>query len=146
MSTLYTEIGELVTNDAGAGDGSALGVIADAALLVDGGTIAWVGPKAAAPEADRQVDYAGASVLPGFVDSHAHLVFAGDRAAEFAARMSGMPYDGGGIATTVAATRGASDDALSANLGRLASELHRGGVTTFETKSGYGLTIADERR
>jgi len=146
MSTLYTGIGELVTNDPGAGDGSALGVIADAALLVDGGTIGWVGPKAEAPEADRRVDWAGASVLPGFVDSHAHLVFAGDRAAEFAARMSGLPYDGGGIATTVAATRGASDDTLSATLGRLASELHRGGVTTFETKSGYGLTTADERR
>ena len=146
MSVLYDDIGELVTNDPAAGDGTALGVVADAALVTDGDRIVWLGPKADAPEADQRVDCAGASVLPGFVDSHAHLVFAGDRSAEFAARMSGTPYDGGGIATTVAATRAASDDALAANLSRLATELHRGGVTTFETKSGYGLTTVDERR
>jgi imidazolonepropionase len=146
MTVLYDNIGELVTNDPTAGDGSPLGVITDAAMVVDGEHIAWVGPKARAPEADHRFDIDGAAILPGFVDSHAHLVFAGDRAAEFAARMSGQPYDGGGIATTVAATRAASDEALAANVRRLVGELHRGGVTTFETKSGYGLTIADERR
>lgn len=146
MSVLYDDIGELVTNDPTTGDGTALGVLTDAAILVDGDRIAWVGPKAEAPEADRRVDCASASVLPGFVDSHAHLVFAGDRSAEFAARMSGVPYDGGGIATTVAATRAASDDLLVANVARLADELRRGGVTTFETKSGYGLNTVDESR
>lgn len=146
MSVLYDDIGELVTNDPTVGDGSPLGVITGAALLVDGDRIAWVGPKAQAPEADRRVDCSGASVLPGFVDSHAHLVFAGDRSAEFAARMAGQPYDGGGIATTVAATRAAPAEALTANLSRLAAELRRGGVTTFETKSGYGLTTVDEQR
>ncbi|MCP9275323.1 imidazolonepropionase [Mycolicibacterium arenosum] len=146
MTVLYDDIGELVTNDPTVGDGSPLGVITDAALLVDGDRIAWVGPKAAAPEADRRVTCGGTAVLPGFVDSHAHLVFAGDRSAEFAARMAGEPYDGGGIATTVAATREASADALTANLARLAGELRRGGVTTFETKSGYGLTTVDEQR
>lgn len=146
MTVLYDDIGELVTNDPTAGDGSPLGVITDAALLVDGDRIAWVGPKAAAPDADRRVTCGGAAVLPGFVDSHAHLIFAGDRSAEFAARMAGQPYDGGGIATTVAATRDASAEELTANLARLAGELRRGGVTTFETKSGYGLTTVDEQR
>ena len=146
MTVLYDDIGELVTNDPTAGDGSPLGVITDAALLVDGDRIAWVGPKAAAPEADRRVTCGGAAVLPGFVDSHAHLIFAGDRSAEFAARMAGQPYDGGGIATTVAATRDASTEELTANLAGLAGELRRGGVTTFETKSGYGLTTVDEQR
>ena len=146
MTVLYDDIGELVTNDPTAGDGTALGVLTDAALLTDGDRIVWLGPKARAPQADQRIDCAGTSVVPGFVDSHAHLVFAGDRAAEFAARMSGRPYDGGGIATTVAATRAATDDALAANLARLSSELHRGGVTTFETKSGYGLNTIDEQR
>jgi imidazolonepropionase len=146
MTVLYDDIGELVTNDPSVGDGTTLGVLTKAAVLVDGDRITWIGPKAEAPEADRRIDCAGASVLPGFVDSHAHLVFAGDRSAEFAARMSGTPYDGGGIATTVAATRAASDDLLAANVARLANELHRGGVTTFETKSGYGLTTFDEQR
>jgi len=85
-------------------------------------------------------------VLPGFVDSHAHLVFAGDRAAEFTARMTGQPYTAGGIRSTVAATRAASDDQLRANLARLAAELRAGGVTTFECKSGYGLDVATEAR
>ncbi|HKV18898.1 MAG TPA: imidazolonepropionase [Mycobacterium sp.] len=146
MTVLYADIGELVTNDPTQGDGSALGVLHDAALLVDGDRIAWVGPNTGAPAADRRVDCGNRSVIPGFVDSHAHLVFAGDRSAEFAARMSGSPYDGGGIATTVAATRAAHDTELSDNLDRLAGELRRSGVTTFETKSGYGLTVADELR
>ncbi|MBX7431168.1 imidazolonepropionase [Mycobacterium sp. Y57] len=146
MTVLYDRIGELVTNDPRVGDHTALGVLTDAAMVVDGEQIAWVGSRADAPSADRRVDCLGSCVLPGFVDSHAHLVFAGDRSEEFAARMSGKPYDGGGIATTVAATRAASDEALGANLSQLADELHRSGVTTFETKSGYGLTTADEQR
>jgi imidazolonepropionase len=146
MSTLYAAIGELVTNDPGQGDGSALGIVGDGALVVDGDKIAWVGQGHDAPAADRRVDCAGAAVIPGFVDSHAHLVFAGERSAEFAARMSGEPYAAGGIATTVAATRAADDETLSARVHGLADELLRAGVTTFETKSGYGLTVEDESR
>ena len=146
MSTVYANIAELVTNDATLGDGSPLGIVTDAAIVVENGRVAWVGPRAEAPDADDRIDLAGAAVIPGFVDSHAHLVFAGDRSAEFAARMAGQPYDGGGIATTVAATRSATDDQLAANVGRLADELRRGGVTTFETKSGYGLCTPDETR
>jgi imidazolonepropionase len=107
---------------------------------------AWIGPSARAPAADEQADLDGRAVLPGFVDSHAHLVFAGDRAAEFAARMAGTRYVAGGIQTTVAATRAASDDLLRANLARLARELLVAGVTTFECKSGYGLDVPQEQR
>ncbi len=146
MSTVYANIGELVTNDPALGDESPLGLLTDAAIVVEDGQVAWVGPRHAAPDADARVDLGGAAVIPGFVDSHAHLVFAGDRTGEFAARMAGQPYDGGGIATTVAATRSAADDQLRANIGRLAAELHRGGITTFETKSGYGLSTVDESR
>jgi imidazolonepropionase len=146
MSIVYTGIDELVTNDPALGDESPLGIVADGALVADAGRIVWVGPRALAPDADSRVDLGGGSVIPGFVDSHAHLVFAGDRCAEFAARMAGKPYDGGGIATTVDATRAATDDQLSANVRRLATELRRGGVTTFETKSGYGLSTRDEAR
>ncbi|CAN5407678.1 imidazolonepropionase [soil metagenome] len=146
MTTLYDNIAELVTNDPTTGDHSSLGIITDAALLVDGTHIAWVGPRTAAPDAEHRVDCERRSVIPGFVDSHAHLVFDGDRAAEFAARMAGNPYDGGGIATTVAATRKATDATLAATVARLSRELHKSGVTTFETKSGYGLTVADEAR
>ena len=109
MTVLYDNIGELVTNDPAQGDGSLLGLVRDAAMVVDGDRIAWVGPTGKAPAAEQRVDCGNASVIPGFVDSHAHLVFAGDRAAEFAARMSGAAYDGGGIATTVSATRAASE-------------------------------------
>jgi imidazolonepropionase len=146
MTILYDNISELVTNDPSQGDGSALGIHKNGAIVVDGDRVAWVGPKDGAPAAEHRVDCGNRSVIPGFVDSHAHLVFAGDRSAEFAARMSGEPYDGGGIATTVSATRAADDAALAANLARLAGELARGGVTTFETKSGYGLTVRDELR
>jgi imidazolonepropionase len=146
VSTLYTGIAELVTNDPEQGDGSPLGVVENAALVVSGDTIEWVGPSGDAPDADDRVDWDGASVIPGFVDSHAHLVFAGDRSAEFAARMSGQPYAAGGIATTVASTRAADDAALAAGVDRLARELLHAGVTTFETKSGYGLTVEDEAR
>ncbi|GIJ57963.1 imidazolonepropionase [Virgisporangium aurantiacum] len=139
-SLLVTGVGELTTLD------QSLGTLADAALVLDGGRVAWVGPSSAAPAADRAVDVDGAAVIPGFVDSHAHLVFAGDRSAEFAARMAGEPYTGGGIRTTVAATRAATDDDLRANVGRLVTEALRQGTTTIEIKSGYGLSVADEER
>ncbi len=138
MSVLITNIGELVTNSAPA--------LHDAALVIEDGAVAWTGPAAGAPAADEVVDAAGRAVLPGFVDSHAHLVFAGERGAEFAARMAGQPYRAGGIRSTVAATRAASDAELRANLARLAAELLAQGTTTFECKSGYGLTVADESR
>jgi len=144
-TTLVTGIGELVTNDPTAGPGP-LGLVRDAALVLAGARVAWVGPAARAPVADRLVDLGGRCVLPGFVDSHAHLVFAGDRAEEFAARMSGQPYAAGGIRTTVAATRAATDEQLVANTARLVAELLRQGSTTVEIKSGYGLTVADESR
>jgi imidazolonepropionase len=145
VSVLVDRIGELVTNDPALGDG-ALGTLADAALVVEEQRVAWVGPAGAAPAADERIDADGAAVLPGFVDSHAHLVFAGDRAEEFAARMAGAPYTGGGILTTVAATRAATDDQLRATAGRLRAEALRQGTTTIEVKSGYGLTVADEAR
>ncbi len=138
MSVLITNIGELVTNSAPA--------LHDAALVIEDSAVAWTGPAAGAPAADEVVDAAGRAVLPGFVDSHAHLVFAGERGAEFAARMAGQPYRAGGIRSTVAATRAASDQELRANLARLAAELLAQGTTTFECKSGYGLTVADESR
>jgi imidazolonepropionase len=145
MSTLVTGIAELVTNDASLGEGP-LGLLSDAAMVVSGGVVAWAGAAARAPPADERVDVRGRAVLPGFVDSHAHLVFAGDRAAEFEARMSGVPYDGGGIASTVAATRAASDEQLRAGLARLVAEVRAQGTTTVEVKSGYGLTVEDEAR
>ncbi|MDX6432823.1 MAG: imidazolonepropionase [Streptosporangiaceae bacterium] len=145
MSLLIRNIGELVTNDPDLGEG-ALGLLRDAALVVQGGVIAWVGASAEAPAADHAFDATGRAVLPGFVDSHGHLVFAGERAEEFAARMSGEPYGAGGIRTTVAATRAASDGQLRANVRRLVEEMARQGTTTVECKSGYGLTVADEER
>lgn len=138
-STLLTNIGHLSTQ-------SARGDLHDAAIVWEGERLAWVGSRSQAPAADHRIDADGAAVIPGFVDSHTHLVFAGDRAAEFAARMSGTPYGAGGIASTVSATRQASDDALRDGTARLVRELHRSGVTTFEIKSGYGLTVDDERR
>src|SRR5450755_3741672 len=120
--------------------------VAGAALVIEAGRVAWTGTAARAPAADEIIDAAGRAVLPGFVDSHAHLVFAGERGAEFAARMAGRPYQAGGIRSTVAATRAASDDQLGANLRRLAAELLCQGTTTFECKSGYGLTVRDEAR
>ncbi len=154
MSVLITNIGELITNrpvrdatphSAAAGP-EGFAAIADAALVIEQGRVAWTGPASRAPAADRMVDAEGRAVLPGFVDSHAHLVFAGERGAEFAARMAGLPYSAGGIRSTVAATRAASDGQLRAGLARLAAELAAQGTTTFECKSGYGLTVADEAR
>jgi imidazolonepropionase len=143
---LLTGIGELVTNDPEAGDGSPLGILHDAALVIEGSRVAWVGHARGAPSSDTAYDLGGRAVIPGFVDSHSHLVFAGDRAAEFAARMTGTPYSAGGIRTTVDATRAATDEQLTANLVRLVEEMRRQGTTTVEVKSGYGLTVADEAR
>nr|WP_225957318.1 imidazolonepropionase [Amycolatopsis lexingtonensis] len=137
---MITGIGELTTNDA------ELGRLSDAALVLDGSRVAWVGPASSAPDADEHVDVEGRAVLPGWVDSHTHLVFAGDRTAEFEARMAGKPYTAGGIAITVGATREASDEQLAANLRRHADEAARQGTTCLETKTGYGLTVADEAR
>jgi imidazolonepropionase len=146
MSTLLIgNIGELVTNDPTVGAGP-LGILTGAAVVVDGDRISWVGPDGHAPAADDRIDVAAAAVLPGFVDSHAHLVFAGDRAAEFAARMQGEPYTGGGIRTTVAATRAASEDELRGTVRRLVAEALRQGTTTIEIKSGYGLSVDAEAR
>lgn len=144
-STLVTNIGELVTNDPSLGDGP-LGLRRHAAVVIDNGRVAWIGDARTAPAADTVLDADGRAALPGFVDSHAHLVFAGDRAAEFGARMAGEAYTGGGIRTTVAATRAAGDDELRANVARLRGEALRQGTTTIEIKSGYGLSVADEAR
>ncbi|MFE9910100.1 imidazolonepropionase [Streptomyces clavifer] len=145
-TTAITDIACLVTNDPSLGDGSPLGLIRDAAVVIDGDRIVWAGESNRAPAADKAVDAGGRAMIPGFVDSHSHLVFAGDRTQEFNARMSGRPYSAGGIRTTVAATRAASDDELSANVARYLAEALRQGTTTCETKSGYGLTVEDEAR
>ena len=144
-SLLVTNIGELVTADPAYGEGP-LGIRRDAALVVEDRKIEWIGRAKYTPQADSMLDVNGAAVLPGFVDSHAHLVFAGDRAGEFAARMAGERYSGGGIRTTVGATRAATDDQLRANVSRLRHEALRQGTTTMEIKSGYGLTVNDEAR
>jgi len=146
-----------------------LGVITDATLVVEDGKVAWAGPTSGletghpqaaevvatqAPQAPseveeeganhRVIDVSGQAVIPGFVDSHNHTVFAGDRSEEFAARMAGESYSAGGIATTVKATRAASDDELEANLVRLMRQAQHSGTTTFEVKSGYGLDVESE--
>lgn len=149
---LVTGIAELTTNDPARRDGHAdagdrlLGIVRDAAFVARDGVIEWVGPAAQAPPADTCIDLDGRAVIPGFVDSHTHLVFAGDRAAEFAARMTGAPYDGGGIAVSVAATRAATDNELRALVAARTREMRSQGTTTVEIKSGYGLTLADELR
>lgn len=115
MSTAIINISSLVTNDPSLGEGP-LGLVQDAAVVIDGDRVAWIGESSKAPATDNAVDAGGRAVVPGFVDSHSHLVFAGDRTAEFNARMSGRSYSAGGIRTTVAATRAATDEALEANL------------------------------
>ncbi|MFE7118478.1 imidazolonepropionase [Streptomyces sp. NPDC057654] len=144
-STLITGIGSLVTNDPALGRGP-LGLIEEAAVVIADGRFAWVGPAADAPAADAVHDAGGRAAIPGFVDSHSHLVFAGDRTAEFNARMSGRSYSAGGIRTTVAATRAATDAELEAGLAHYLREALLQGTTTIETKSGYGLNIEDEAR
>lgn len=143
---LVTGIGELVTFDPDHPGPD--GILHDAAVLAVDGRVVWTGPTSRAPreDADEVVEVDGAAVIPGFVDAHTHLVFAGDRAAEFEARMAGRPYTAGGIRSTVAATRAATDDELRRRLARFVAELHAQGTTTFEVKSGYGLTVGDEER
>jgi imidazolonepropionase len=150
MKTLITNIGELTTNASvpehvEAGD-DRCGTLHDAAVLIDGDRIAWVGPAAEAPDADEAIDAVGRAVIPGFVDSHSHLVFGGDRAAEFEARMQGQKYAAGGIRSTVAATRAATDDELRIRLRGFLDEMLAQGTTTVEIKSGYGLDVATEER
>ena len=143
-----TGIGHLVTNDETVGQGK-LGVLHDAAVVADdAGNISWVGKRSelASHFDGKPIDVGGRAVIPGFVDSHTHLVFAGDRALEFESRMQGKPYAAGGIKTTMAATRAASDDVLAANVARLANEALASGTTTLEVKSGYGLSVRDEAR
>ena len=123
-----------------------LGIQTGAAVVVNEERIAWIGPARSAPAADRQVDLDGRTLIPGFVDSHSHLVFAGDRGAEFVARMAGEPYDGGGIASTVDATRSASTDELAALVAGRVAEMRAQGTTTVEIKSGYGLSVSEEVR
>jgi imidazolonepropionase len=143
-STSVTGINELVTCDDSTGD--RLGIRTGAAIVVEDGHVAWIGSATTVPAADREIDLDGRALLPGFVDSHSHLVFAGDRSAEFAARMTGQPYDGGGIAGTVEATRTATDDQLRALIAARVAEMRAQGTTTVEIKSGYGLSVAEETR
>jgi imidazolonepropionase len=139
---LVEGIGELVTND------PETGILRDVAVATEADRIVWVGPRASVPEGVEgpRLDVDGRAVLPGFVDAHTHLVFAGDRTAEFDARMRGERYEAGGIQTTVRATIEASEEELRANARRLAREALLSGTTHLEIKSGYGLGMVLERR
>jgi imidazolonepropionase len=143
---LITNIAELTTNDPTQGDETPMGRLRDAALVIDESRVLWIGPATEAPACDEVIDADGAAVVPGFVDSHTHLVFAGERSDEFEARMAGTAYDGGGIARTVKATREASRFELRTQTANRARELLAGGVTTMEIKSGYELTLSGEER
>ena len=146
-STLITNIGQLVTNDPNH-DGTKLGLIRDAALLIEDGVIAWAGPNSQAPthHIKKTIDAESKCILPGYVDSHTHMIFVGDRSSEFRARMLGEMYSAGGITSTVEKTRKASNELLLNHAQFLSAEAYAGGTTTFEIKSGYGLTLKDERR
>ena len=146
-TTLVTGIGELTTMDPEHPEAEdELGTIHDAALVLGADDhILWVG-RSRVPDAERRVDVDGRAVIPAFVDSHTHLVFAGDRSAEFAARMSGVAYDGGGIASTVQATRQATDEELRALLRDRIAEMCAQGTGVIEIKSGYGLDVVSETR
>ncbi|MDE0701682.1 MAG: imidazolonepropionase [Acidimicrobiaceae bacterium] len=141
MTLVIDNISELITNDPALGEGP-LGIINDASVVVSGDEVLAVGKAGAS--ADKQLDAGGRCVLPGFVDSHTHLVFAGDRAEEFTRRMAGEPYDGGGIRVTTDASRQAGREALRAELGQRLGEVHRAGTTAVEIKSGYGLSVDSE--
>jgi imidazolonepropionase len=141
--TLFNNIGSLVMPAAEVG---VLETLSNAAFVVEDGLVNWVGQADVAPSCDSVVDVAGKCVIPGFVDSHAHLMFAGSREQEFEARMAGVSYSAGGIKTTVAKTRAATDEELRANAQKLISEFYQSGVTHFEIKSGYGLDVETEVR
>jgi imidazolonepropionase len=143
---IVRHVSELTTNDPSLGDFSALGRLFDAAFVVDDEQVLWVGPDSEAPDADEEIDADNRAVVPGFVDSHTHLVFAGERSDEFEARMAGVHYDGGGIARTVASTRAATLEELRRGTRKRVAELFAGGVTTVEIKSGYELTTNGETR
>ena len=143
--TLIKNIGLLVTNNSEV-DSTPLGLIENAAILIESGKVKWVGASESSPGAEKSIDASGKCVIPGFVDSHNHLIFAGDRSKEFAARMAGQKYQAGGIAYTVELTRKASDGDLLSNARRLQHEALHSGTTTIEIKSGYGLTVKDEVR
>jgi imidazolonepropionase len=145
MSLAITNIGSLVTNDPILESGL-LGEIENACVVIEAGKISFVGPSSSAPATDEKIDAQGMGVIPGFVDSHAHMIFAGDRAREFEARMNGEKYSAGGIKSTVERTRVASDKELERNMLSLIHEMTRSGITTFESKSGYGLSVKDEAR
>lgn len=145
--TLLTNIGRLVTNVPAPGrERGPLGVLTDAAVLIENGRVAWVGASSEAPSASATVDLGGRAVIPGFVDSHTHIVFGGDRAEEFEARAAGRAYSAGGIRSTVEATRQATEAQLLTQASRLVAEMRCQGTTTIEVKSGYGLTVDDEAR
>jgi len=143
VKTLYCDASSLVLPGEAFGQ---LEVIEHGAFLVEDGKISWVGVTSAAPAADEQVSLAGKTVIPGFVDSHSHLIFAGDRSEEFSYRMAGQPYKSGGINTTVRDTRAATDEELRTNARRLVEEFRASGITYFEIKSGYGLDTESELR
>ncbi|GMA19688.1 imidazolonepropionase [Arsenicicoccus piscis] len=140
-SLLVTGISELWTVDPSRGPD---GILTDAAVVLDGEQVAWVGARADAPDADDRLDVGGRAVLPGWVDSHTHLVFAGDRSSEFDARMAGRPYAAGGIGVTVEATRATSECTLTRLVVERVREAEAGGTTTLETKTGYGLDVDGE--
>ena len=137
---LITDIGELTTVD------PEERVLQDAAVVIEGDRIAWIGPAAQAPAADTVTSVEGRALLPGWVDSHTHLVFAGDRSAEFEARMAGQSYAAGGINVTTEATRAASDAQLRELVTGRVQDAVRGGTTYLETKTGYGLSVDEEIR
>jgi len=139
-TTLLTNIAQLVTVD-GAGT-----VLENAAVLIEGDKIAWIGLATDAPAADVVTDLAGRAVLPGWVDSHSHLIFGGDRAEEFVARMAGESYAAGGIAVTTSETRNLSDEALTELVAARRAEALSMGTTWMETKTGYGLEQSEETR
>lgn len=142
-TTVVDRIGLLVTGDPSLGEGP-LGLLRDAAVVIEGGAVVSI--ERAGALADERIDAAGRCVLPGFVDSHTHLVFAGDRSDEFAARMAGAAYTAGGIQSTVAATRAATDDELLRLTARRHREAWGAGITSMEIKSGYGLDTHHEQR
>lgn len=149
---LLANIGQLVTNDPD--QGGLLGIVDDAAVAISDGSIVWAGSEGRLPPdfLDLPIhDAAGAAVVPGFVDAHTHIVFAGDRSEEFARRLAGETYEeilvaGGGILSTVEATRAAGGAELFADAAARASRMLASGTTTVEVKSGYGLDVDTEAK